>query len=81
VDDAKKVMMKYRVRFLNEPDNREALARELKLFTMTLPADIRKAAKQAMNKDPDNSLEEGLANQVEKAKAEKERMQSVGSTN
>lgn len=81
VKDAVKIISQYRTRFVNEPENREEITKQINLYTKMLPPDIRKAAIQKVQRDPDKSIYESLHRQVEKLKMEKERMATVGNSN
>jgi hypothetical protein len=65
VNEAAKVVSKYRVRMISEPENRQEYAKEVSAFIRRFPPDLRKRILMKTNRDFDPSLYDGLVEQVE----------------
>ena len=65
VNDAAKVVAKYRTRMISEPENRDEYAREVSAFIRRFPPDIRQRILMKTNRDFDPSLYDGLVKQME----------------
>lgn len=65
VNEAAKVVSKYRVRMISEPENRQEYAKEVSAFIRRFPPDLRKRILMKTNRDFDPSLYDGLIEQVE----------------
>lgn len=69
VKEAAKVITNYRVRMLNQPDQRETLAEEINAFVRMLPPDIRARALQQAHDQVDPSLYASLVERLEREQA------------
>jgi hypothetical protein len=65
VNDASKVVAKYRTRMISEPENRDEYAKEVSAFIRRFPPDIRQRILMKTNRDYDPSLYDGLVKQME----------------
>ena len=65
VNDAAKVVAKYRTRMISEPENRAEYSREVSAFIRRFPPDIRQRILMKTNRDYDSSLYDGLVKQME----------------
>lgn len=65
VNDAAKVVAKYRTRMITEPENRAEYAKEVSVFIRRFPPDIRQRILMKTNRDYDPSLYDGLVKQMQ----------------
>lgn len=65
VNDAASIVSQYRTRMINEPDNRQALAEEVRVFMSTLPPDVREKVLRRTNRTYDKSMYHNLLKQME----------------
>jgi hypothetical protein len=65
VNDAAKVVAKYRTRMITEPENRDEYAKEVSAFIRRFPPDVRQRILMKTNRDYDPSLYDGLVKQME----------------
>jgi hypothetical protein len=66
-----------RTRMVNEPDNREELAKSVQFLMQNIDPDIREAVRRKLYDDPDPSLYISLAEQKKKREAEQQRIEDV----
>jgi hypothetical protein len=78
--DASKVIMNYRTRWVNEPDNREDIEQQINTFVRLLPEDIKQDALKRSQKDVDNSIYETYVERMEKQRAEQEAREETDAT-
>ena len=76
--EASKVVMNYRTRWVNEPDNREDIEQQINTFVRLIPEDIRQDVLKRANKDVDPSIYETYSERMEKQRAEKEMREEDG---
>ena len=69
VEEAAKVISRYRTDMLNRPDQAETLAEEINIFVRLLPEDIRADALQRAQRNVDPSLYASMVEYMEKEKA------------
>jgi hypothetical protein len=79
--DASKVIMNYRTRWVNEPDNREDIEQQINTFVRLLPEDIKQDALKRSQKDVDSSIYETYVERMEKQRAEQEAREETDATN
>ena len=70
--EASKVIMNYRTRWVNEPDNREDIEQQINTFIRLIPDDIKEDALRRANKDVDKSIYETYAERIQKQKTEQQ---------
>lgn len=79
--DASKVIMNYRTRWVNEPDNREDIEQQINTFVRLLPEDIKKDALKRSQKNVDSSIYETYVERMEKQRAEQEAREETDGAN
>jgi hypothetical protein len=79
--DASKVIMNYRTRWVNEPDNREDIEQQINTFIRLLPEDIKKDALKRSQKNVDSSIYETYVERMEKQRAEQEAREETDGAN
>jgi hypothetical protein len=79
--EASRVIMNYRTRWVNEPDNREDIEQQINTFVRLLPEDIKKDALKRSQKNVDSSIYETYVERMEKQRAEKEVREEADATN
>lgn len=70
--EASKIIMNYRTRWVNEPDNREDIEQQINTFVRLLPEDIKRDALKRSQKNVDGSIYETYVERMEKQKAEQQ---------